>query len=196
MSDAIVELTTYNFSPIEAPNQTWISKGEVIQFDGFMKLYIEGTDDESEEAQSGVLPAMKESDIATSKTLVATQHFSRPPARYTEASLVKKLESEGIGRPSTYAPTISTIIDRGYVEKLDKKHLAPTETAFLVTDFLNEYFSQMMQYAFTKSVEEEFDSIAEGNEKYQTMLQRFWEGSLKKNIDTADQKAEKVVQKV
>ena len=118
MSEAIVEVTTYNFSPEKAPNQTWVSKGEVIKFDGFMKLYIEGTDDEEDEKDNeGMLPSIDEGMIVPSTSLVANQAFSRPPARYTEASLVKKLEGEGIGRPSTYAPTISTIIDRGYIEK-------------------------------------------------------------------------------
>jgi len=134
--------------------------------------------------------------IATSNLLTASQVFSRPPARYTEASLVKKLESEGIWRPSTYAPTISTVIDRGYVEKKDRKYLHPTETAFTVTDFLQEYFSQMIEYSFTKSVEEEFDIIAEGKLEYPTMLQKFWEWTLKKSIEEAGEKAEKVVEKV
>ncbi len=199
MQEAIVEVTTYNFSPLKAPGQTWTSKGEVIKFDGFMKLYIEGKDDEDEESTEGdesLLPAMKEWDIAQSKNILGSQTFSRPPARYTEASLVKKLEGEGIGRPSTYAPTISTIIDRWYVEKNDKKYLAPTEVAFTVTDFLQEYFTQMMEYSFTKSVEEDFDKIATGKEKYQSMLARFWEGTLKKNIDDAGEKAEKVIELV
>lgn len=199
MQEAIVEVTTYNFSPLKAPGQTWTSKGEVIKFDGFMKLYIEGKDDEDEENSEGdesLLPAMKEGEIALSKKLLGAQTFSRPPARYTEASLVKKLEGEGIGRPSTYAPTISTIIDRWYVEKNDKKYLAPTEVAFTVTDFLQEYFTQMMEYSFTKSVEEDFDKIAAWKEKYQSMLARFWEGTLKKNIDDAGEKAEKVIELV
>ncbi|MDR1987855.1 MAG: hypothetical protein LBQ24_03725 [Candidatus Peribacteria bacterium] len=92
--------------------------------------------------------------------MTATQAFSRPPARYTEASLVKKLESEGIGRPSTYAPTISTIIDRGYIEKMNKKYLIPTEIAYITNDFLEEYFKAMMDYKFTSKVEENFDKIA------------------------------------
>ena len=197
MQEAIVEVTTYHFSPSKSSNQTWTSKWEVIKFDGFMKLYIEWNDDEEEEVEdSGMLPAMKEGDICQSKSLTATQSFSRPPARFTEASLVKKLEWEGIGRPSTYAPTISTIIDRGYVEKKDRKYLHPTETAFTVTDFLELYFGQMMEYKFTKSVEEDFDKIANGKEKYQTMLQKFWEGTLKKNLTEADEKAEKVVELV
>lgn len=196
MADAVVEVTTYNFSPEKNPSQTWISKGEVIKFDGFMKLYIEGSDDEEEEQEEWMLPKIDEWTILEGKNILGTQTFSRPPARYTEASLVKKLEGEGIGRPSTYAPTISTIIDRGYIEKLDKKYLHPTETAFTVTDFLEEYFNQMMQYSFTKSVEEDFDTIAEGKQEYQTMLQKFWEGTLKKNIEEAGEKAEKVIEKV
>lgn len=196
MEDAIVEVTSYHFSPNKASNQTWTSKGEVIKFDGFMTLYIEGTDDEEEVEESGMLPAISEGEIALSKNITGTQTFSRPPARFTEASLVKKLEAEWIGRPSTYAPTISTIIDRGYVEKLDKKYLHPTETAFTVTDFLQEYFTQMMEYSFTKSVEEEFDTIAEGKVKFQTMLSKFWEWTLKKSIEEAWEKAEKVVELV
>ncbi len=197
MEDAIVEVTTYHFSPDKASNQTWTSKGEVIKFDGFMTLYIEWNDDEEDEVEdSGVLPAIQEGEKALSKNIIWVQTFSRPPARFTEASLVKKLEAEWIGRPSTYAPTISTIIDRWYVEKKDKKYLHPTETAFTVTDFLQEYFTQMMEYSFTKSVEEEFDTIAEWKVKFQTMLSKFWEGTLKKSIEEAGEKAEKVVELV
>jgi len=195
MSDAIVEVTTYNFSPEKNTKQTWISKGEVIKFDGFMKLYIEWTDDEEEKEDDGMLPAISEWTTIESRSLTAAQQFSRPPARFTEASLVKKLESEGIGRPSTYAPTISTIIDRGYIEKTDKK-LHPTPTAFTVTDFLGEYFSKMMEYKFTKSVEEDFDTIADWKQDFRTMLQKFWNGTLKKNLENADEKAEKVVELV
>lgn len=197
MADAVVEVTTYNFSPEKNLKQTWTSKGEVITFDGFMKLYIEGTDDEDDDSVAdGMLPAINEGEILSAKSLNASQNFSRPPARFTEASLVKRLEWEGIGRPSTYAPTISTIIDRGYVEKTDKKYLAPTETAFTVTDFLEKYFSQMMEYKFTKSVEEDFDKIASGKEEFQTMLGKFWEWTLKKNIEEAWDKAEKVIELV
>lgn len=195
MADAIVEVTTYNFAPDKADNQTWVSKGEVIKFDGFMKVYIEWNDDEEEKEDDGMLPAITEGTTIESRALNASQVFSRPPARFTEASLVKKLEWEGIGRPSTYAPTISTIIDRGYVEKIDKK-LAPTPTAFTVTDFLQEYFSQMMEYKFTKSVEEDFDTIANWEQDFQTMLQKFWDGTLKKSLENADEKAEKVVEMV
>jgi DNA topoisomerase I len=196
MKEALVEVTTFTFSPETATNQEWITKWEVIKFDWFMKLYIEGTDDESEEEAEWILPDLSKWDRVVSEKIIANQLFSRPPARYTEASLVKKLESEWIGRPSTYAPTISTIIDRGYVEKLPSKHLSPTEIAFVVTEFLEKYFSTMMQYKFTKAVEEDFDKISNGTEKYETMLQKFWDGSLKKDLENAWEKAEKVVQLV
>ncbi|MDD3646000.1 MAG: type I DNA topoisomerase [Candidatus Gracilibacteria bacterium] len=197
MEEAIVEVTTFNFSPIKSPNQEWITKGEVIKFDGFMKLYIEGTDDESdEEEDNATLPDIKVGELLTGDNLQGTQSFSRPPARYTEASLVKKLESEGIGRPSTYAPTISTIIDRGYIEKIDKKYLSPTEVAFTVTDFLEKYFNQMMEYKFTSKVEEDFDKIATGDETYENMLSNFWLNTLKKDLEIAGEQAEKVIEKV
>ncbi len=197
MSDAIVEVTTFHFSPTRAENQLWQTKGEVIKFDGFMKLYIEWTDDEHDDDEdSGVLPAIEVGELLEAKKLDSNQVFSRPPARYTEASLVKKLEWEGIGRPSTYAPTISTIIDRWYVEKLNKKHLSPTEVAFTVTDFLEEYFSKMMEYKFTKDVEADFDKIAEGKQTYVSILDAFWSGTLKKDLENAWENAEKVVEKV
>ncbi len=197
MKDAIVEVTTFNFSPTKASNQLWITKWEVIKFDGFMKLYIEWTDDEHEEDEedSSLLPSLKIWDNVEGKKLEANQMFSRPPARYTEASLVKKMEWEGIGRPSTYAPTIDTIINRWYVEKVTKKHLWPTETAFIVTDFLEKYFPKMMEYKFTKAVEEEFDKISEWKQSYKEMLDTFWNDTLKKELEDAGANAEKVIEK-
>ncbi len=197
MADAVVEVTTFQFSPTRALNQQWQTKGEVIKFDGFMKLYIEWTDDENDDSDdSGVLPAIEIGELLEAKHIESNQVFSRPPARYTEASLVKKLEWEWIGRPSTYAPTISTIIDRWYVEKTDKKYLWPTEIAFTVTDFLQKYFSEMMEYKFTKDVEEDFDKIAEWNLTYTSMLDEFWNGTLKKDLLNADENSEKVIEKV
>ncbi len=197
MKDAIVEVTTFDFSPEKATNQSWITKGEVIKFDGFMKLYIEGTDDEEDsEEDSGLLPAIPVWEKLVWKEVEWTQNYSRPPARYTEASLVKKLEWEGIGRPSTYAPTIGTIIDRGYIEKFEKKYLKPTDVAFTVTDFLEKYFTKMMEYKFTKDVEEDFDKIASGKNSYEKMLSTFWWDTLKKDLENAGEKAEKVVEKV
>lgn len=196
MEDAIVEVTTFNFSPEHKANQEWITKWEVLKFEWFMKLYVESSDDEEEDEEHAILPKIEIGTLIPSKNINCNQTFSRPPARYTEASLVKKLESEGIGRPSTYAPTISTIIDRWYVEKADKKYLAPTDIAFTVNDFLEEYFKEMMDYKFTKNVEEEFDEIAEGKIQFQKMLEKFWLGTLKKDIENAGENAEKVIEMV
>lgn len=197
MKDAVIEVTTFSFSPDKATNQLWITKWEVIKFDGFMKLYIEWNDDEDEEEEgdSSLLPNIAIWDALVWDNLEWNQLFSRPPARYTEASLVKKMEWEGIGRPSTYAPTIDTIINRGYIEKVTKKHLWPTETAWIVTDFLEEYFPKMMEYKFTKEVEEEFDKISEGKETYASIMDKFWNGTLKKELENAWANAEKVVEK-
>lgn len=196
MQDAIVEVTTFNFSPENKQNQEWITKWEVIKFDWFMKLYVESKDDENEDEENSVLPSIEVGTLVPSKWVHGIQNFSRPPARYTEASLVKKLEGEWIGRPSTYAPTISTIIDRWYVEKVDKKYLSPTDIAFTVNDFLEEYFKEMMDYKFTKNVEEEFDEIAQWKVQFQKMLEKFWTGTLKKDIENAGENAEKVIEKV
>lgn len=196
MSDAELELTTFTFSPENAQNQDWVAKWQVIKFEWFMKVYIEDTDDEAEADEEGILPKIEIGEMLDSQSVSASQTFSRPPARYTEASLVKKLESEWIGRPSTYAPTISTIIDRGYIEKFEKKYLKPTDIAFTVNDFLEKFFTKMMDYKFTSVVEEDFDKVAEGKEKYSTMLGRFWEGSLQKDLVTADKESEKVVEMV
>ncbi len=198
MSDAIVEVTTFIFSPVINDNSEWKTKWEVIKFDWFMKLYIESKDDDENQDQQSewILPKIDLWEILVSKNLFANQNFSRPPARYTEASLVKKLEAEWIGRPSTYAPTIDTIINRWYVEKADKKYLAPTETAFVVTEFLEKYFPEMMEYKFTAKVEWWFDEIAEWKLVWQDMLKNFWEKTLKKDLENAWENAEKVIEKV
>ena len=197
MAEAVVEVTTFTFSPTINENSEWKTKWEVIKFDWFMKLYIESKDDDDlEEQAEGVLPAINIWELLIAKKLDATQTFSRPPARYTEASLVKKLEAEWIGRPSTYAPTIDTIINRWYVEKVEKKYLAPTETAFIVTEFLEKYFPEMMQYKFTSQVEWGFDEIAQWKKNWREMLKNFWEKTLKKDLENAGENAEKVIEKV
>ncbi len=197
MAEAVVEVTTFTFSPTINENSEWKTKWEVIKFDWFMKLYIESKDDDDlEDEAEWVLPSINIWELLTAKKLDSTQTFSRPPARYTEASLVKKLEAEWIGRPSTYAPTIDTIINRWYVEKVDKKYLAPTETAFVVTDFLEKYFPEMMQYKFTSQVEWGFDEIAQWKKNWREMLKNFWEKTLKKDLENAGENAEKVVEKV
>jgi DNA topoisomerase-1 len=193
MQEALIESTTYTFSPQQASDQSWTSKGEVVKFPGFMKLYVEGNDDE-EEADSRSLPKIDKGEIVDTSVLRGLQSFTRPPARFTEAALVKKLESEGIGRPSTYAPTISTIVERGYVEKIDKK-LAPTDIAFTVNDFLETSFTDMMDYKFTAKVETEFDLVAEGKLGWVEMLERFY-GKFEKDLVKVGDIKGKVQEKV
>ena len=203
MSDAQLERTNVK---IEANNHSEIftASGEVLLFEGFLKVYLEGHDDDEEE-QEGMLPAMKVNEKLGNNYITATERYSRPPARYTEASLVKKLEELGIGRPSTYAPTISTIINRNYVEKgtlegqernytqltlqadkvgekllkentgSDKGKLVPTDIGTIVTDFLVKNFGNILDYNFTAKVEQDFDEIAEGNIDWATMMKEFYD---------------------
>jgi DNA topoisomerase-1 len=197
MKEALVETTTYDFEPVVNQTQSWVAKGEVIKFAGFMKLYVEGSDEESEEGENAELPALEKGDKVTTESLHALQSFSRPPARYTEAALVKKLESEGIGRPSTYAPTISTIIERGYVEKKEKR-LHPTDIAFVVVDYLEANFKDLMDYQFTANIEQELDSIAQGKLGWVEMLTTFHKGfkeELKKTALTTEKVREKLGKK-
>ena len=202
MSDAELERTNVK---IEANNhnETFAASGEVLLFEGFLKVYLEGHDDDEEE-QEGMLPAMKIGEQLQNESIVATEKYSRAAARYTEASLVKKLEELGIGRPSTYAPTISTIINRNYVEKgnlegqernytqltlqsgkvtekilkentgSDKGKLVPTDIGTIVTDFLVKNFESILDYNFTAKVEQDFDEIAEGNVNWSQMMQEFY----------------------
>jgi DNA topoisomerase-1 len=203
MSDAKLERTNVK---IEANNHSEIftASGEVLLFEGFLKVYLEGHDDDDDE-QEGMLPAMKVNEKLQNNYITATERYSRPAARYTEASLVKKLEELGIGRPSTYAPTISTIINRNYVEKgnlegqernytqlilqsgkvgekvlkentgSDKGKLVPTDIGTIVTDFLVKNFGNILDYNFTAKVEQDFDEIAEGNVNWTKMMQEFYD---------------------
>jgi len=204
MSDAKLERTTIKIGAANV-SETFLAKGEVIKFEGFLKVYLESNlDEEDVEFESGLLPAVVKGDTVRREEIKATQRFSRPPARYVEASLVKKLESLGIGRPSTYAPTITTIQKRGYVEKperdgFDRKYsqfllagdsieksqlsevtgreknkLAPTDIGIVVTDFLTEHFERIMDYNFTARVEEEFDEIAKGLVEWTEMIKDFY----------------------
>ena len=174
MQAAKIETTTYNFVPKNL-DQKWQTKWQVILFDGFMKVYTEGKDEEDEEEGEVTLPVIKKGTTLESETFTGNQVFSRPPGRYTEATLVKKLESEGIGRPSTYAPTITTVMDRGYVEK-KQKYLYPTSLARLVSEYLEKNFADMMDYKFTANVEEEFDKVSRGEIQWQKMLKSFYKG--------------------
>ncbi len=203
MSDAELERTNVK---IEADNhsEVFTASGEVLLFEGFLKVYLEGNDEDDEE-QEGMLPALKLNERLDNNFITATERYSRAAARYTEASLVKKLEELGIGRPSTYAPTISTIINRNYVEKgnldgqerkytqlilqsgklaekvlkentgSDKGKLVPTDIGTIVTDFLVKNFGAILDYNFTAKVEQDFDEIAEGNIEWAKMMQEFYD---------------------
>ncbi|PZW41651.1 DNA topoisomerase-1 [Mesonia algae] len=203
MSDAQLERTNVKIEA-DTHEKQFTANGEMLKFDGFLKVYLEGKDDEEEE-QAGLLPAMKNGDTLNSEYITATERFTRPPSRYTEASLVKKLEELGIGRPSTYAPTISTIQNRKYIEKgsidgkereyvkfklkadkivektlsemvgSDKGKLIPTDVGMVVNDFLVQHFSNILDYNFTAKVEQDFDDIAEGNEKWTEMMNEFYD---------------------
>ncbi len=215
MSDAELEKTTVVITASGA-TEKFVVQGEVLKFDGFLKVYLEGTDDEDEENQSGMLPPMKVGEKLIVNEISAMERFTHHPARYTEASLVKKLEELGIGRPSTYAPTISTVQKREYVVKEDKEgiqrnfnvlllkdnkiadevriegtgaeksKLFPTDIGMVVNDFLLAQFPQIMDYNFTAKVEEEFDEIAEGKIQWTTMLADFYKPFHKNVMETSE----------
>ena len=202
MSDAQLEKTTVKVAASTHNNQ-FTANGEMIKFEGFLKVYLEGNDDEEEE-QDGMLPVMKIDDRLQNQYITATERFTRAPYRFTEASLVKRLEELGIGRPSTYAPTISTIQNRNYVEKgqvegvertyqqlllenskivekeltervgSDKGKLVPTDIGMIVNDFLVDNFENILDYNFTANVEATFDKIASGDEDWKHMMKEFY----------------------
>ncbi|MBR4388190.1 MAG: type I DNA topoisomerase [Prevotella sp.] len=206
MADAQIEKTTANIS-VSGTDEVFVANGEVVTFDGFLKVYRESADDdENQEELIHMLPSMAIGDMLRRKEITSTQRFTLGPVRYTEASLVHKMEELGIGRPSTYAPTISTIQQRDYVQRGDKKgeertyivdtlkgnkistkekselvgsdkgKLLPTDIGIVVNDFLLNYFPNIMDYNFTAKVETEFDKIAEGKAKWQTMVKKFYKG--------------------
>ncbi len=184
MAPAAVENTTLFLFPENSKEYQFQAKGEVILFPGFMKVYMEGRDDE-EESDEAVLPKLQEGTSCDVLDVTGNQNFTKPEPRYTEASLVKKLESEGIGRPSTYAPTISTIIERNYTEKREK-YLYPTEMGELVTDFLLNHFADIVDYKFTAEMEESLDTVAEGKKDWRTILKGFYE-PFEKNLVKKEQ---------
>lgn len=203
MADAQLERTTITID-VAKRQELFVAKGEVIKFDGFLKVYLESIDDEESEENSGLLPPVKLKEPLTLQSLDAAEKYAQHPPRYTEASLVKKLEELGIGRPSTYAPTISTVQNRGYVVKEDrqgyqrkiksiflskgkineevktentgaeKSKLFPTDIGMVVNDFLVNHFEEILNYNFTATVEKQFDEIAEGELKWQQMLKKFY----------------------
>ncbi|ACU59451.1 type I DNA topoisomerase [Chitinophaga pinensis] len=223
MSDAELEKTIAKID-ISTNHEELTASGEVLKFDGFLKIYMEGKDDEDvsdEEESDGSLPALTVKQALDLKEMKATERYSRPAPRYTEASLVKKLEELGIGRPSTYAPTITTVQKRGYVEKRDKEgikrdfrilslkadkitkvtesentgaeksKLFPTDLGMIVTDFLNQYFSSVMDYGFTAKIEGEFDEVAHGKKIWNKMLNDFYT-PFHKDVENTLEKAERV----
>lgn len=221
MADAQLERTTVTID-VSGRKENFIAEGEVIKFDGFLKVYMEGSDEETDgENTEGMLPPMKTGQKLQYNEITSTQRFTHHPPRYTEASLVKKLEELGIGRPSTYAPTISTIQKRTYVVKEDregtkraydnivlkggqvkqekkeentgaeKSKMFPTDIGILVTEFLMQYFDDIMDYGFTASVEKEFDEIAEGALKWNEMIRKFYK-PFHKDVETTLEKSEKV----
>lgn len=204
MADAELEKTTVTVSISNEKNMKFSAVGEVIKFDGFLHVYLEGTDEEIIDNETSLLPPVKVQDALQMKEATATERFTQRPSRYSEASLVRKLEELGIGRPSTYAPTISTIQNREYVEKsniegterqynilalkkdkisdtqkteitgTDKGKLIPTDTGVVVNDFLIEYFPGILDYNFTANIEKEFDQIAEGEENWTKLIDKFY----------------------
>lgn len=222
MSDAELEKTIAKIE-VSTNKEELTASGEVLKFDGFLKVYREDKDeDEAEDdANEGMLPPLTVGQQLPLKEMKATERFSRPLPRYTEASLVKKLEELGIGRPSTYAPTISTILKRGYVEKRDKEgvvreyrvfvlkedqvkkeiekentgaeksKLFPSDVGLLVTDFLKQYFDDIMDYSFTARIEEEFDEVAEGKMKWNKMIDDFY-SPFKKDVEKTIETAERI----
>lgn len=214
MSNARLEKTTAKID-ISTRKEKFVAEGEVLKFEGFLKVYIEGTDDEDAE-ESGMLPPLKVGQVLNYKTIEARQRYTQAPARYTEASLIKKLEELGIGRPSTYAPTISTIQNREYVMKGEaegkpreyiklelnaKKEIAketlaentgslkgkliPTDMGILVTDYLMANFTRVMDYSFTAEMEKDFDEIAEGSRQWSKTLKQFY-GPFHKEIEASE----------
>ena len=223
MADAELEKTIAKIN-ISTNKEELTASGEVLKFDGFLKVYREDKDDDDineDETQEGMLPPLSVGQKLPLREMKATERFSRPLPRYTEASLVKKLEELGIGRPSTYAPTISTILKRGYVEKRDKEGLRrdfrvfilrkdaiskemeqettgaeksklfPSDLGLVVTDFLKQYFDDIMDYSFTARIEEEFDEVAEGKMKWNKMIYDFY-NPFKKDVEKTIETAERI----
>lgn len=175
MKEAILDKVGVDIDAV-GRGYTFRATGQTIRFPGFMEVYMEGKDEEEEGEQEGgkFLPSLKEGESVDLEKLGLNQHFTKPPARYTEASLVKKLESEGIGRPSTYAPTITTVMTRGYIEK-EAKALKPTDVGETVTDLLVDHFADVVDYKFTAGMEDQLDMVEEGKLKWVPMVREFYE---------------------
>ena len=189
MNEAVLDQTTVDVS---ADDYLFRATGSVIKFEGWLKLYGNGTEEKEDEEK--ILPELHENESLNLIQLLPGQHFTEPPPRYTEASLIKKLEELGIGRPSTYAPIISTIQERFYVEKIERKFV-PTTLGITVTDFLVKYFPNIVDYSFTAQMEDELDEIARGEREWRPTLKTFY-GSFEKKLEETAEKAEKVKMEV
>ncbi len=188
MQPAVFDQTSVDISA--GPKYTFRANGQIIKFDGFIKAYTEGRDEDAEEEAENQLPELTAEEVLKLIELHHLQHFTEPPARYTDATLVKALEAHGIGRPSTYAPTLATIQDRDYVEKIEKKY-HPTEIGFLVNDMLVENFPEIVDINFTSHIEEELDDIAEGKIKWVPVIEEFYT-PFKKHLDEKEASVEKL----
>ena len=192
MKEALLEQTSVDIEADTAKKETFRANGQVVKFDGFIRVYTEGKDDDTSDELEGRLPKLEKDEAVKLNEITPIQHFTEPPARYTDATLVKALEAEGIGRPSTYAPTLSTIQEREYVEKIDKKY-HPTEIGTLVNDILVENFPEIVDVKFTSHVEEELDDVAEGKAKWTDVCSEFYV-PFKKNLDEKEATVEKQIE--
>jgi DNA topoisomerase-1 len=192
MKEALLEQTAVDIEAETAKKETFRANGQTVKFDGFIRVYTEGRDDDVSDEIEGKLPKLDIGQLLSLEEILPLQHFTEPPARYTDATLVKALEADGIGRPSTYAPTLSTIQDRGYVEKIEKKY-QPTEIGILVNDLLVENFPEIVDIKFTSRIEEEFDEIAEGKMKWTDVCREFYV-PFKKNLAEKEATVEKQIE--
>jgi DNA topoisomerase I len=198
MAPAILEQTAVDISADVNRQSSIVNRyvfranGQTIKFDGFIRAYTEGTDEKAEDEIEGVLPDLTVNEKLKLHELSPLQHFTEPPARYSDATLIKALEAHGVGRPSTYAPTLTTIQERGYVEKEDKKY-KPSEEGVLVTDMLVENFPEIVDINFTSHIEEEFDHIAEGKTKWVEVMREFY-GPFKQHLKEKEATVEKQVE--
>jgi len=193
MEDARSEATTLNIDAVckgSGVVYNFRASGSVLKFAGFRSVYMEGRDDSAETDDKKTLPALAVGDALSCSKLDANQHFTEPPPRFTEATLIKMMEEKGIGRPSTYAPTIGTLIDRGYVER-ERNRLTPTKLGITVTDLLTEYFTDIMDLDFTAKMEEELDDVSRGERDWVPMLGEFY-GPFEKALSNADESMPKV----
>ena len=187
MSAAVYDTISAN---IDVNEYNFRASGQSLKFKGFMTLYVETLDNKTDENEESFVPNLKENQEVKKQKLDAKQSFTEPPPRYTEASLVKALEEKGIGRPSTYSPTITTILERRYIEK-EQKQLVPTELGKIVNKLLTENFSDIINVEFTAKIEEEFDEVAEGKENWKQVIREFY-GPFEKEVERVDKELEHV----